>query len=255
MFTDDFYEAAAARAGTFVRTASGIHVGWLPVSVTPPAEAELATAPVSSTDRPAIGKAGGKASAGGAVVPAGPAGVEQADVEANTSPGGALTITASVESEDRAGDVIIAGGWQLDSYSQNPVVLWAHQHYLPPIARSVMTWVEGESLKASIEFAGTAFAQEIRRLYETGFMRGVSVGFRALETAARRGAGGRRGMVFRRQELLEISAAPVPLNPRALAGGERAMVSAPVLRQEALETLRAAAGLWHDLGQLAAAGN
>ena len=69
---------------------------------------------------------------------------------------------------------------------------------------------------ASIEFAPTPFAQEIRSLYAAGFMRGVSVGFRAIEMEPRTGSSGRRGVLFKRQELLEISAAPVPVNPAAL---------------------------------------
>ena len=153
-----------------------------------------------------------------------------------------------MESEDRAGDLVIARGWELESYLRNPVVLWAHQHRMPPIARSVEIAVEGDSLMATIEFADTPFAQEIKHLYLTGFMNGVSVGFRALEVESRKAVGGRRGTVFKRQELLEISAAPVPLHPLTLA-------DRPAERQvehsgAALELLRELAGLWKDLGQL-----
>ena len=199
----------------FIRTGPDTHVGWLPVQVAhagSPADATPATAEP-------------------------------------TESGELLSIAASVESEDRAGDLVIARGWELESYINNPVVLWAHQHHLPPIARSVSTRVEGDSLMATIEFAGTPFAQEIRQLYVTGFMKGVSVGFRALETESRRAANGRRGTVFKRQELLEISAAPVPLHPATLA--ERPV--APHLEHsgESLEMLRELTGLWKDLGQLA----
>ena len=161
-----------------------------------------------------------------------------------------LEIAASVESEDRAGDLVIARGWELDAYMRNPVVLWAHQHLLPPIARSVSTRIEGDSLMATIEFAGTPFAQEIKRLYLAGFMNGVSVGFRALETESRRTANGRRGTVFKRQELLEISAAPVPLHPLTLA--DRPAMPQVEHSGEAVELLSELTGLWKDLGQLAA---
>ena len=154
-----------------------------------------------------------------------------------------------MESEDRAGDLVVARGWELDAYMRNPVVLWAHQHLLPPIARSVSTRVEGDSLMATIEFAGTPFAQEIKRLYLDGFMNGVSVGFRALETESRRAVNGRRGTVFKRQELLEISAAPVPLHPLTLA--DRPAVPQVEQSGEAVELLRELTGLWKDLGELA----
>lgn len=143
----------------FIRTGPETHMGWLPVQV-----AQAGAAPGS--------------------VPA--------DVKADES-GGLLEIAASVESEDRAGDLVVARGWELDAYMRNPVVLWAHQHLLPPIARSISTRIEGDSLMATIEFAGTPFAQEIKRLYLDGFMNGVSVGFRALETESSgppTGAGG-----------------------------------------------------------------
>ncbi len=169
------------------------------------------------------------------------------------SEGGLLEIAASVESEDRAGDLVIARGWELDAYMRNPVVLWAHQHRMPPIARSVSTRVEGDSLMATIEFAETPFAQEIKNLYLSGFMNGVSVGFRALETESRRAESGRRGTVFKRQELLEISAAPVPLHPLTLA--DRPARPQVEHSGETLELLRELTGLWRELGQVAARGD
>ena len=129
-----------------------------------------------------------------------------------------LTLQASIESEDRAGDVIRAEGWELDNYRLNPVILWTHRHDLLPVGKSVGVWVENGALMATIEFAPTEFAQQVRRMFEEGFLRGVSVGFRALKTSPRSG-NGRRGTVFERQELLEISAAPVPMHPLALAAG------------------------------------
>ena len=101
---------------------------------------------------------------------------------------------------------------------------------------------------ATIEFAGTPFAEEIKRLYLDGFMNGVSVGFRALETESRRADSGRRGTVFKRQELLEISAAPVPLHPLTLA--DRPALPQVEHSGEALELLRELTGLWKQIGQL-----
>lgn len=166
-----------------------------------------------------------------------------------------LTFTASVQSEDRAGDLIMATGWELDAFQRNPVVLWAHQHHSPPIGRSLRTWVEGESLMATVEFAPTPFAQEVRRLYAEGFMRGVSVGFRALDTEHRRSGPGRRGVLFKRHELLEISAAPVPLHPDALAIGRQAPpdlfgTSPEPTDSVALEMLAEIGRLWRDVATL-----
>lgn len=134
--------------------------------------------------------------------------------EAATDP---LLIVASMGTEDRAGDVIDPDGWELSSYLRNPVFLWAHRRSDPPIGRSRKTWVEDDCLKALIEFAPTPEAQSVRTLYAGGYMRGISVGFRPLKWSQRAASNGRRGTHFTRQELLEISAAPVPMHPGTLA--------------------------------------
>ena len=42
---------------------------------------------------------------------------------------------ASTGALDREHDRILPTAWQLDTYRRNPVVLWSHDHRLPPIAR------------------------------------------------------------------------------------------------------------------------
>ena len=128
-----------------------------------------------------------------------------------------LTIRAAVGSEDRKGDVIDPNGWELDGYRRNPVFLWAHDRSMPPIGQTRRIWVEDGALRAVIEFASTDFAREVAELYLRGFMRGVSVGFLPLEIETRQASNGRRGYLYRRQELLEISAVPVPMHSEALA--------------------------------------
>jgi len=150
-----------------------------------------------------------------------------------------ITVVASTESEDRIGDVILASGWELDGYLANPVVLWAHDYSRPSIGRAEKVWVEGASLKAELMFADTPFARDIQSLYEQGFMRGISVGFRAIESESRTSAAGARATLFKRQELLEISVAPVPLNRDALA------ISSPA-RPDAVAPRGAVSELWED---------
>ncbi len=131
---------------------------------------------------------------------------------------GPLTFVASTEDEDRHGDVILQEGWKLDAYKNNPVVLWAHHYTQPAIGKAVDVWTENHTLMAAIRFAPTEFAQQIASLYEGGYQKGVSVGFRPLEFEMRRDAktGHVLGIRFLTQELLEISAAPVPANQNAL---------------------------------------
>ena len=135
--------------------------------------------------------------------------------------GAALTVTVSTGDVDRHGDVVSPEGWRLDSYRRNPVVLWAHDYRHPAIGRAPAVWQEGPALLARIEFAPTQFAGQVAALYRDGYQRGVSVGFRPLRFEERRDArsGAFLGIRFLEQELLEISAVPVPANRAALLRG------------------------------------
>ena len=153
-----------------------------------------------------------------------------------------LVITAAVGSEDRKGDLIDSDGWKLDGFRRNPVFLWAHDRSLPPIGKANRVWVEGIALKALIEFAPTAFAEQVAELYAKGFMRGVSVGFIPLETELRQASNGRRGYWYKHQELLEISAVPVPMQAKALARSSADEPHRDVA--EILEMREGMRGLW-----------
>ena len=137
-----------------------------------------------------------------------------------------MAFVLSTDDVDRHGDVIAADGWRLESYRSNPVFLWAHDYARPVIGRAVDTWMEPHRLLARVEFAPTQFAQEVAGLYQAGYQRGVSVGFKPLKYEERRHekTGAFLGIKFLEQELLEVSAVPVPANRRAL---RRAMNEAP----------------------------
>ena len=153
------------------------------------------------------------------------AGVERRQAAASPNGGGGdyglLTVVASTGDVDRHGDVIAPEGWRLEAYRRNPVVLWAHDYRRPAIGRAAAVWREGDALLAQVEFAPTEFAGEVAALYRQGYQQGVSVGFRPIRFEERRDArsGAFLGIRFLEQELLEISAAPVPANGRALRRG------------------------------------
>ena len=139
-----------------------------------------------------------------------------------------MSFVISTDDVDRHGDVIVAQGWHLESYRRNPVFLWAHDYARPVIGRAVDVWSEAHRLVAQVEFAPTEFAQEVAKLYLSGYQRGVSVGFKPLRYEERRHekTGAFLGIRFLEQELLEASAVPVPANRDAL---RRAMEEAPRL--------------------------
>ena len=140
---------------------------------------------------------------------------------------GPLVFVASTGEVDRHGDTVAPEGWRLDAYRENPVVLWAHDYGEPAIGRAEAVWSDGRTLRARLEFAPTEFAGQVERLYRQGYQRGVSVGFRPLRFEERRDPvnGAFLGVRFLEQELLEISAVPVPANGGALLAEEAALTS------------------------------
>lgn len=130
-----------------------------------------------------------------------------------------MQVTISTRDVDRDGDILESKGAKLDEYRKNPVVLWAHDKKLPPIAKSVELMVGDDRIVSDIQFAETPFAKEIFSLYDGGFMNAWSVGFSAKEDGVEPlvDKDGRiTGLHFREWELTEFSAVPVPANPNAL---------------------------------------
>src|SRR5262245_42728073 len=90
-----------------------------------------------------------------------------------------LRCVISTAEPDRAGDVVVPAGLRnADDYLRNPVVLWAHQRTLPPIAVCRGLEVLNDCIVAETQFArGVAFAEDVFRLYEQGILRAWSIGF------------------------------------------------------------------------------
>lgn len=121
---------------------------------------------------------------------------------------GTFEVIASTESVDRQGEVILLKGWNFKNYMNNPVILWGHDYWSLPIGAATEVKVEEGKLVIKGIFANTDFAQEVRKLYDEGIVKTVSVGFIPLE---------RQGNVITKAELLELSFVPVPANPDALS--------------------------------------
>lgn len=133
---------------------------------------------------------------------------------------GPLTFVVSTSDVARDGMVIDADAWQLDNYRRNPVVLFGHKYFEPPIGRARDVRVSDGKLRATIEFdTRSELGARVDRLYRDGFMHAVSVGWATLEfEPAKAGAPPR----ITKADLLDISAVPVPADPSALLERERA---------------------------------
>jgi len=138
---------------------------------------------------------------------------------------------ASDETVDRMGDIIRVKGWDLKNFLRNPQALWAHDARALPIGR-VTEWEKSE-VKGSpalletityLEEGVSAEAEAIWKLVKAGVIKAVSVGFLPLKMAwpespeERDALGlGPYGVLFEKQEQLELSNCTIPANPSCLA--------------------------------------
>jgi|WetSurMetagenome_2_1015567.scaffolds.fasta_scaffold05809_6 hypothetical protein len=145
--------------------------------------------------------------------------VKSVDLSART-----ITIVGSDETKDRDGDVIAVKGWEMENFLKNPVFLYAHDYRSVPIgaAVKVMRKKNPDRLVFVEKFPSKGiypFADMILELFNEKILNASSVGFIPIEwepldkDTDPNGWNGRR---FTKQELLELSACPVPSNPAAV---------------------------------------
>lgn len=126
----------------------------------------------------------------------------------------------STDAVDRYGESVDQESWQLDNYKKNPVILWAHNLSFgedrPPIGRAVnVEIVKGKGLVFDIQFdMADPFAADIFRKFKEKFLNAFSVGF--ISHKVERSDDPAVPPVLMDNELLELSAVPVPANPEAL---------------------------------------
>src|SRR3990167_3558842 len=135
---------------------------------------------------------------------------------------GPIEFVASHESDDRMGDIIRQDGWKLDNFKKNPLMLWSHNAFQPPIGKWSNVRVDAKALLATASFdADDEFSALIEGKVRRGFLNAVSVGFRPITFEYRPEKEGQGGMFrpaadFKEQELLEISIVAIPAHPKAL---------------------------------------
>ena len=154
-----------------------------------------------------------------------------AKTKANNDDSRVLRFVGSTATRDRMGDEIAINGWQTKAYMKNPVFLWAHNYQEPPIGKTIKIERTDKGLMFDVEFASAEIypkADQIFQLYKHGFLKATSVGFRSLksewmlenteeeESKRKKNPDLRPGKEYKKQELLELSAVPVPANPEAL---------------------------------------
>lgn len=131
-------------------------------------------------------------------------------------------VVGSTDTIDRYGESIDQGSWDLKHFKKNPVILWAHNLTFgedrPPIGKAAKVKVVDNQLVFDIQFdMADPFAADIFRKYKEGFLNAFSVGFIPHQIQRYDEEGNQlENPVLRDNELLELSAVPVPANPEAL---------------------------------------
>lgn len=143
----------------------------------------------------------------------------------------------STGDEDRTGEVLEPGGWDLAAFKSTGVVSFSHGGWGTPVAglpigKALDIWADEKGLLAHTRFAVDqpdpvgSWATLLYGLLKDGYIKGWSVWFDPLqwvepdgtEVTRKRGAGwygpnpGRR---YKRQELLEYGPVFIPANPEA----------------------------------------
>jgi hypothetical protein len=158
---------------------------------------------------------------------------------------GPITFTITTDVRDRDHDIVDPAGVMVENFTTNPVMQWAHNYDEMPVGKSVSlvatkikavkdgNIVEQNAIQAKVVFQPDSNYHEsyagirgsmIRRMYLTGFLNAVSIGFDPMEWEDIEEKDDGKSIIiafndgtrFTKWDLLEFSAVPVPANPQAL---------------------------------------
>ena len=132
-----------------------------------------------------------------------------------------VTFIGTKETPDRTGDIVRAGGIELENFQKNSVFLWNHNGDIPAIGKINSVTHEGNALLFDVEFAPPEideFADQIFQKFASGFLSAVSIGFIPKDIEPIFSNNGMLvGLDILRSELLELSAVNIPAHQDALA--------------------------------------
>ena len=128
---------------------------------------------------------------------------------------GIFEVIATSEDVDRHGEIIRIDGWDIANYLKNPIILFGHDYNELDnvVGRATDIRFDGTKMIVCGMFASADAnpkAQQLRKLYDEGIIKTVSVGFIPLERDPHDAS------AITRAELLELSFVPIPANPKAL---------------------------------------
>jgi hypothetical protein len=149
---------------------------------------------------------------------------------ADDAPGTPVPFTASTPGVKRDGLDLRAAGWRTDRYARSPVVLWCHDHKMPPIGTAT-TGVERDRLRMPVTFdQEDPFARQIESKVRRRIIRACSVGWDFVDADGRlldlRGLSVEDLRDRAWYDLTELSIVPVGADPDALTERRRSALRA-----------------------------
>jgi HK97 family phage prohead protease len=127
---------------------------------------------------------------------------------------GEVEFVVSTNALDSHGERIDVDGIDFKAYKKNPVVLYGHDGFNLPIARTKKIWKDGNKLMAKAEFyLKDEFAAKVYNYILDGFLSAVSIGGMVKEWAD-------DGMTIAKLEMREFSVVTMPANPEALVSAK-----------------------------------
>ena len=136
----------------------------------------------------------------------------------------AIIFRITTPRQDEMGDIVEVAGADLSYYRKHPIFLWAHDHSIPAIGRSM--WIkkdaDNQDIKIKVQFQDTTqFAKEIYELYKQKYLQGCSIGLqpKKVENIEEDENGDKiiTGRRFKKWTLIEVSACNSPANREAIA--------------------------------------
>jgi len=162
-------------------------------------------------------------------------------VVSKSSTGRVVRFIGSDESLDRDGDTVSIDGWDVKDYMKNPIVLYGHDYYALPIAKTVSVTVDkrARQLLFDVEFptieelstnpkTPSEHALKVDAIYnmaKAGILNTVSVGFKGLDYEPTS-----TGRHYIKQSLMELSIVPIPANPNAVAVMRAAKITDAIMK-------------------------
>lgn len=138
---------------------------------------------------------------------------------------GPLVFTASSEVLNRHGFSLRHDGWRLDNFQANPVVLWMHNPFQPPIGRA-NAMKQNKRVMAEVTFdRDDELARVVESKFRRGFLNAVSVGLDFIDEDGAPldwwGMSNEQIATEAFYDLAELSAVTVPADPTAVVENKR----------------------------------